>query len=387
MKTKRHLIILVCILSVLTTYGQTNSNLNELLTRLDQNHMGAITDVFTTSEIETLRAHFDSETPYIEAVSNNTVFAPENVNGDFGSFQTTNPEFYNVIGQSGTADFEGAGAYDPSSGLFYVIDNVGNAYTVNPDTGQYIAAEMVMAPAGESFTGLEFDPVDGTLYAISTNGMGTSSLSIIDPETGEVDTIGDTGMVLAIALAIDLLGSYLYAFDIDTDATYRIDKTNAQAVLLGALGFDASFGQGMFLNPATGAIYLTAFNNGTFQSELRMLNTDTGATTFAGPIGSSTPGGTLQFAWGGFNKLVLGTGENTIPELTIFPNPGNDLLTISATENIQEVILVNLLGQELLRIQPNQRNTSIDVKALTAGTYIVSISSGGNKISRQFIKQ
>ncbi|MGK0386808.1 MAG: hypothetical protein ACI849_001427 [Patiriisocius sp.] len=82
--------------------------------------------------------------------------------------------------------------------------------------------------------------------------MGSSTLFTIEPSSGQFTIIGNTGMVLAIALAIDLLGNFLYAIAIDTDSTYRINKNNAQTILLGGLNFDASFGQGMFLNPFTG---------------------------------------------------------------------------------------------------------------------------------------
>ena len=36
-------------------------SLTELLERLEQNHMGAITDVFTHDEISILRTHFDEQ--------------------------------------------------------------------------------------------------------------------------------------------------------------------------------------------------------------------------------------------------------------------------------------------------------------------------------------
>lgn len=389
MKIKLHLLTLVLLGSITMVSAQTSNNLNELLSRLDQNHMGAITDVFSQDEIAVLRTHFDARNISMAANPQRTltgeVFATDNTNQDFGHFQSATPATFNKISNGGAADFEGAGAYDASTGLFYLIDNAGNSYAVDPATGIYAPLGMVTPPPGESFTGLEFNQLDGKLYGISTNGTGTSTLSTIDPVTGAVTVIGDTGLVLAIAMAIDLAGA-IFAYDIDTDNMYSISTTTAVATFLGSIGFDASFGQGMFLDPFTGFIYLTAFNNGAFRSELRMLNTTTGATTLMGEIGTNQPG-TVQFAWAGLPKTSLGISDSALSSLKLFPNPAQDALQISSSEVIENVVVFNMLGQELIREQINQLATSISVSSLQSGTYIAKITINGLETSRPFIKQ
>ena len=49
--------------------------------------------------------------------------------------------------------------------------------------------------------------------------------------------------------------------------------------LLGPLGYDANFGQGMSYDFDTHTIYLTAFNNGTFTGQCRIMDQVTGNTT------------------------------------------------------------------------------------------------------------
>ncbi|MGK0386809.1 MAG: hypothetical protein ACI849_001428 [Patiriisocius sp.] len=89
----------------------------------------------------------------------------------------------------------------------------------------------------------------------------------------------------------------------------------------------------------------------------------------------------------GLNKDTLGTIDKDITNLTIFPNPASHLIEVSISENIEKIVLVDMLGQELLRRQPNHANASVDLYLLAPGTYIIFIRSNGQEISRQFIKQ
>ena len=391
MKTKIILFVGLMLTFFFMGKAQNPPNLNELLSRLDQNHSGAVTDVFSPSEILTLQTYFNANRTEEDITENrlptNTVSAPENVNGNFGHFQAGNPGTFNIVGPSGAIDFEGAGAFNPFTGLMYIVDNVGNSYSIDPNIGNYASLGMVTAPPGESFTGLEFDPTDGTLYAISTDGAGSSTLSTIDPATATVTVIGNTAIVLAIALAFDLTGG-LFTYDIDMDMAYRIDKANAQATLLGAIGFDASFGQGMFLDPIAGFIYLTAFNNTAFRSELRMLNTTTGATSLIAPIGDNVPGGLLQFAWASLNKsTLLDVQDNPLASLKLYPNPSNNFINLKSIEPINEVAVYNVLGQLVLKESINSISATVDISNLKSGSYFANITINDERVSKHFIKE
>src|SRR5690606_7643910 len=57
------------------------------------------------------------------------------------------------------------------------------------------------------------------------------------------------------------------------------------STVLGPLGFDANFVQGMDFDNEDGTLYLYAFNNATFVAELRTMNLSTGATTLIGTLG------------------------------------------------------------------------------------------------------
>ncbi|MDC8004651.1 T9SS type A sorting domain-containing protein [Aureisphaera galaxeae] len=367
--------------------AQTESNLDELLSRLDQNHRGSITDVFTSEEIAQLDNYFEDKRPQNQTYLGGGVelFAPENVNENFGHYNTGDPGTFNPLGSGGTADFEGAGAYNPVNGTYFVIDDAGNAYEVNPDTGIYTFLGTVTAPNGENFTGLEFNPLDNMMYGISTDGSGSTSISTINTTTLAVEEKGGTGLTLGIALGIDNAGVG-FAYDIDTDFMFRINLSNGNATSLGAIGFDSSFGQGMGFDSTNGILYMSAFNNDTFQSELREVDPVTGWTTFIGAIGADSPGGTLQFAWTGPTKPPLSVEDNTFANFQMYPNPTNTTLTISALYSIDEVEVYTISGQKLIHNNIGDSRGSLSVSHLSTGVYILTVTIDGEKASYRFMK-
>jgi polyhydroxybutyrate depolymerase len=83
---------------------------------------------------------------------------------------------------------------------------------------------------------------------------------------------------------------------------------------------------------------------------------------------------------------TIGINEQTTkPKIKIYPNPAMSELniTISINDNI-EIEISNLLGQTLIK---KQDQTCIDISALTKGMYIITITQGENKQTKQFIKE
>jgi len=375
------LLLLFCSLHIVAQ----NRSLPELLSELDKNHMGAVSDVFNETEIQMLRAHLAPTTN--QTTENNVNFdilTTETNVGNFGHFNRNSPDLFSKTGPAGAADFEGAGVFNPFNPTeAYIIDNAGNSYLVNIVTGMYQSLGLVQAPNGESFTGLEFNPNTGVLYGISTNGMGSSTLSTIDPITRVVTPIGNPNIVLPIALAFTLNGLCL-TYDIDSDVLFLINLSTAVATALGSIGFNADFGQGMGLG-ADGMVYMSAFNGTTFRSELRMVNTETGATTLVGPIGSSSPGGLLQFAWMSGLFDVLSVSENASNGFTIYPNPVQNYLQIDTAFDSGTIRVYHVSGALVLETNLTQ---SVDVSSLASGMYLIEIeTSDGASSTQKFLKQ
>ena len=70
-----------------------------------------------------------------------------------------------------------------------------------------------------------------------------------------------------------------------------------------------------------------------------------------------------------------------------YPNPASNNLTISASKNIENVEIFNLIGQKVISLTPNTNNKSIDVSNLNSGVYILKATIEGIKGSYKFVKQ
>lgn len=243
----------------------------------------------------------------------NLVYGIDNGNANLVSFDITDPSTLTVVGTSPAVNFENAGAIDPANPTVgYVLDSSGDFYNIDVTTGTYTLLGNIAPPGTENWTGMEFDPTTGILYAISGDGT-TSTLSSIDIAGVAATIIGPTNMALPISLAINGSG-YMYAVDIADDNLHYIDKASGNSSIVGAIGFDANYGQGMCWDYNTDTMYMAAYNNTTSQSEWRSVNTASGMSSFIGTIGSGD-----QIAW------VSTPGAIVTPP--VCPDPVNIIIT------------------------------------------------------------
>jgi hypothetical protein len=71
---------------------------------------------------------------------------------------------------------------------------------------------------------------------------------------------------------------------------------------------------------------------------------------------------------------------------TIYPNPVFDVLNIKA-ELMETVVISNLLGQEMLRMENvNSNYTELSTSKLASGVYQIVVISNGKMTVKQFIK-
>ena len=74
-------------------------------------------------------------------------------------------------------------------------------------------------------------------------------------------------------------------------------------------------------------------------------------------------------------------------KINIFPNPANDLITISSDKLIEAISLYNVLGQEVISSRPNNNNQTIDIASLNSGVYIVKTTIAGVTSSSRIVKK
>jgi len=196
------------------------------------------------------------------------------------TFTTDNPGSNGVAGTVGT-QFIWASDFLPFdlTRLFAIFEN-NDFIVIDPADGSYTTLGKSMPTPGLSWSGLAGDP-DGTLYASATS-VSRSELYTVNQIDGMATLIGViSNSPACIAIAINAEGD-LYGFDIVNDSLISIDKTTGEGTIVGSLGFDCNFGQGMDFDYESDTCYLAAYNNIAGRPELRVCDITTGNTSNIG---------------------------------------------------------------------------------------------------------
>jgi len=180
---------------------------------------------------------------------------------DFLAFWSTS-DYLSSMCQGGDGKYYVTGTNGPS---LYQLDTVNVSFVLLGD---------ITGMGADVPNGISYNPVNGNYYIASN-----ANLFSFNVNTRAATLIGpfNTGGIM-IDLCFDMNG-ICYAYDIATDNGYTINISTGNANLLGPLGYDANFGQGMSYDFDTQTIYLTAFNNGTFTGQCRIMDQVTGNTT------------------------------------------------------------------------------------------------------------
>jgi hypothetical protein len=97
----------------------------------------------------------------------------------------------------------------------------------------------------------------------------------------------------------------------------------------------------------------------------------------------------VTFNDGDYSPWVTeGLNVSKAAQFSMYPNPAANVLTISGESEIQSVSITNLVGQSMMRVDVNSGHTDINISALDAGLYIVSVQFESMEVTnRVFVKQ
>ncbi len=126
-------------------------------------------------------------------------------------------------------------------GKYYVTGTNGpSLYQLDTVNVSFVLLGNITGMGADIPNGISYNPVNGNYYIASS-----SNLFSFNVNTRAATLIGpfNTGGIM-IDLCFDMNG-ICYAYDIVTDDGYTINISNGNANLLGPLGYDANFGQGM----------------------------------------------------------------------------------------------------------------------------------------------
>lgn len=84
-------------------------------------------------------------------------------------------------------------------------------------------------------------------------------------------------------------------------------------------------------------------------------------------------------------KIMYDKGLQTdIKEITVYPNPANDILNINSKEKIKSIVIYDLSGKRLKTPRPTNK---VDVSTLPVGTYLINVETKDGISTEKFIKK
>lgn len=86
-------------------------------------------------------------------------------------------------------------------------------------------------------------------------------------------------------------------------------------------------------------------------------------------------------------NTTLGTDNFDASKFSFYPNPVSDVLNLSYVNEISEVSVFNLVGQQVLNQKVNANESQINMSALTQGAYIVKIKSENKEQTIKVLKK
>lgn len=101
----------------------------------------------------------------------------------------------------------------------------------------------------------------------------------------------------------------------------------------------------------------------------------------------------LTYSWFIDNVKVIVTDtidnvNEVVPsDISIYPNPVNNLMTIKAEEEIQHISVYNILSVKVMEMTLNNKEAVIDLSNLEPGMYLIEILGKNEKNIKTFIKQ
>jgi hypothetical protein len=84
---------------------------------------------------------------------------------------------------------------------------------------------------------------------------------------------------------------------------------------------------------------------------------------------------------------VLSVEDNNLGQIAAFPNPATSEFNLRANEPIQNVIIYNILGQQVLQDSPNRNTTTINIAELQAGQYLARVITASGEQTLKLVKR
>ncbi|QTE22474.1 T9SS type A sorting domain-containing protein [Polaribacter cellanae] len=87
------------------------------------------------------------------------------------------------------------------------------------------------------------------------------------------------------------------------------------------------------------------------------------------------------------NSATASIKDNTLANVSLYPNPATSFVTISAENTIEKLSVFNILGKVVKTISVNNTSKNIDVSDLNSGIYLIKFTVNNSVGTAKFIKR
>ncbi len=188
----------------------------------------------------------------------------------------------------------------------------------------------------------------------------------------------------------------------DYDVTFNVDMSQYTGDLTGGVFVNADFNNWCgTCNPMTevgNGIWSTTLTLAPGPIQYQFLTALLDAEEITGPCTITTGQYTNRadtivgnatlpnVCWESCSACVVGISELDAA-VAIYPNPVNTIMTVKATDAMQQIRILDLTGKEVASFVGNGLTQEINVEALKAGIYTIQIATATGNSSKQFVKK
>ena len=281
------------------------------------------------------------------------------------------------------ANFQVRFRYDDLGGWGWhaAIDNFQVSYTVPPASSNVI---IELDENGEAV----IDPYDLLSSIDEACGIGTVAVDVTDVSCADIGTpidvtvfISDTsGNIAACVATIEVVDNLAPVVTCPADQTVEVDP---QTVLYEVPDYFGN-GEASALDNCTDPV--TIFTQdpapGSFLADGVYTVTLTAEDEY-GNVGTCTFELTVE--------TVLGAQDNVLSNVSMYPNPANEYVTIANGTGVQleRAVIYDVNGKlvNTIDLQDMTTEKTIDVSALASGVYMVQITSKNASVVKRLIKE
>ena len=330
---------------------------------------------------------------------------------------TSAPDCDAVLTETTNVDTTGDISWSPATGA---VDN----YNVVVGSASGLS-DVYSADVGTALTTNIGALSQSTTYYVTitpSNGVGTATGCVEQTFTTFTPPVNDAcAGAIAVSNGSSISGNTDFSTDVEALTACSGGGGSATTGCAGGTGTtDFSPGVWFVITTQAGDVVTVTTDNGdtAFDTELQVFEGSCGALVCVGGDDDGGANGFLStFCWessatAGFAPVdyfiyldghsgdtgdfildvsvdnVLSTTDVENPvAFSYYPNPVKNTLTLNAQNNIENVRMYNMLGQEVMNVQPQTVDSELDMARLETGTYFVQVTIANVTKTVRVVKQ